>query len=318
MIMVEKILIKLKKRIRDILGITAINKDICELKECNQALSDELRASTNDKNQFILSEIKRLNEDMRYRLLGSDMPVEGDDKQTRDSFDYQWVDFNEGQFLPNDQNFMSDVQSLICKITDLGPDWFPGKRVADVGCGTGRFTYGLLSLGASVLAVDQSEAALRKVDALCNEFSERLSTLPVNLLEWDKEDQYDLVFSFGVVHHTGNTYLAIINAARKVRSGGRLFMMVYGFPETISDYREVNSYEELRQELRLFSNEEKTRILIDRYGESLAHGWFDAVSPRINDLLTFSEIGHLLKRLGFVNIKRTINNRNHHIVGDKR
>jgi len=49
----------------------------------------------------------------------------------------------------------------------------------------------------------------------------------------------------------------------------------------------------------------------------MAHGWFDAVSPAINDLLTFNEVEELLIYLGFNNIRRTFNNRNLHIIADK-
>jgi hypothetical protein len=56
---------------------------------------------------------------------------------------------------------------------------------------------------------------------------------------------------------------------------------------------------------------------MERFGPILGHGWFDAVSPRINDLLTFEEIAELLARLGFKNIRRTREGRNHHIVADR-
>ena len=139
----------------------------------------------------------------------------------------------------------------------------------------------------------------------------------MDLLAWGEPADFDLVFCFGVVHHTGNTYLAIRNAANKVKSGGRLFLMVYGFPEGRGDFAEINSYEALRQELRHLALEEKARILLDRFGPRYGHGWFDAVSPRVNDLLTFEEIRDLLGGFGFGNVMRTLDNRNHHVIADK-
>ncbi|MBI2264226.1 MAG: class I SAM-dependent methyltransferase [Armatimonadetes bacterium] len=187
----------------------------------------------------------------------------------------------------------------------------------DIGCGAGRFTYGMLSLGAFVTACDQSSSALERASELCKEFGERASFRKVDLLQWEEEESYDFAFSFGVVHHTGNTYGAIRNVGRKVKQGGKLFLMVYGFPETLQDFVELNSYEEMRERLRLLSCEEKKRALIEQFGEHEAHGWFDAVSPRINDLLTFPELAGLLTRLGFRGIRRTMNNRNHHLIAEK-
>jgi hypothetical protein len=63
--------------------------------------------------------------------------------------------------------------------------------------------------------------------------------------------------------------------------------------------------------------EEKKKTLMEMHGHYLGHGWFDAVSPQINDLLNFSEIVELLKRLGYQNIKRTRDNNNHYIIADK-
>jgi hypothetical protein len=175
----------------------------------------------------------------------------------------------------------------------------------------------LLQLGARVTACDQSNWALKRTAELCKSFGENLTLRQVNLLDWQETANFDLVFCFGVVHHTANTYLAIKNVAAKVTPGGKLFLMIYGFPQTIGDFIEVNAHQRLRNELHCLSFQEKQLILIDRFGEQAAHGWFDAISPTVNDLLNFNEIVDLLSNLGFTNIRRTIDNRNHHIMADK-
>jgi SAM-dependent methyltransferase len=269
------------------------------------------------QNRFILYELQRINEAFRYHLLGDPLLAESEQQQTRSSFDYQWSDLHAGVAMADDSAFMSTIQDRICQMVDRPAEWFAGKRVVDIGCGAGRFSYGLLSLGAVVTACDQSEAALRRTAELCQPFANRLATRQINLIEWDEAGDYDLSFCFGVVHHTGNTYLAIRNAALKVRPGGQLFLMIYGFPEDLAGFNEVNRYEALRQELRLLTFEQKKQRLIEQFGPYLAHGWFDATSPRINDLLTFPEISALLQRLGFRNVRRTLEHRNHHLVADR-
>jgi 2-polyprenyl-3-methyl-5-hydroxy-6-metoxy-1,4-benzoquinol methylase len=269
-----------------------------------------------EQNRFLLYELRRINETIRYQLLEEDL-AQVDRVQTQASFDYQWHNLPGGIAMPDDERFMSRAAPSICEMTGLSAGWFSGKRVVDVGSGAGRYTFGLLSLGALVTACDQSSWSLERTTQLCAKFGDRLTTQKIDLLQWGEVGAYDLAFCFGVVHHTGNTFLAIRNVARKVKPGGKLFLMVYGFPETLSDFQEVNSYEALRQELRLLPFEEKQRELMERFGPILGHGWFDAVSPRINDLLTFEEIAELLGRLGFKNIRRTREGRNHHIVADR-
>lgn len=296
-----------------------IERHIRQLTEENALLWKQCQL-LKEQNRFVLYQLQRINEMTRYNLLGDVTLATNEMHQTCCSFDYQWHALPRGEAMPDDAQFMGEVTSLICQMTALPADWFPGKRVVDIGCGAGRFTYGLLSLGASVMACDQSLWALQRTTELCQTFGQRFSAQQTDLLTWTQEATYDLVFCFGVVHHTGNTYLAIRNTARKVKTGGRLFLMVYGFPEALDDldsFVEINMYESLRYDLRHLSFEEKKNILMKRHGNYLGHGWFDAVSPQTNDLLNFSELVELLKRLGFKNIKRTRDNRNHHIVADK-
>lgn len=265
----------------------------------------------------MLYELRRINEALRNHLLTDPTLGEFDKLQTKGSFDYQWAEYSSGVAMPDDKAFMNQIKSQICAMTDLPEDWFKGKRVVDIGCGAGRFTYGMLSLGAFVTACDQSDAALEQTATLSSEYVDRLTLKKIDLLRWDDPSDFDLGFCFGVVHHTGNTYAAIRNVALKVKPGAKLFLMVYGFPETPDAIEELVSYEEVRRDVRLLPYEEKKKYLIDRFGPYYAHGWFDAVSPRINDLLSFEEIAEFLTALGFKNVKRTMSGRNHHLVADK-
>ncbi len=237
--------------------------------------------------------------------------------QTRASFDYQWVHMPTGRALPSDPAFMRGLEQQLIDMVQMPREWFQGKRVVDIGCGIGRYSYGLLQLGASVTACDQSEAALRRTGELCRPFGERLSLKRIDLLEWDEGADFDLAFSFGVVHHIGNTYLATENVCRKVRPGGRLFLMIYGVPQTRPAFQEVNEYERIAEEIRDLSFDERKALLERRFGPDGAHGWFDATSPRINDRLTFEEINDLLTELGFAKIRRVVVARNHHVVAER-
>lgn len=237
--------------------------------------------------------------------------------QTKASFDYQWDKMPTGNALPSDPAFLAGLEDRLAEMIQKPREWFHGRRVADIGCGLGRYTFGLLKLGANVTACDQSEAALRRTAELCGEFSSRLTLKRIDLLAWDEPADFDLAFSFGVVHHTGNTYLAMENVCRKVAPGGRVFFMIYGVPETRPALLEVNEYEQIAEAIRDLSFDQRQQFLVQRFGAAAAHGWFDATSPRINDRLTFEEIHDVLTELGFVNIQRVVVARNHHVVADR-
>lgn len=265
---------------------------------------------------YLQREVARLQAENR-RLRWQTAARASDAAQTKASFDFQWAQMPSGKALPSDDGFMAHVAQDLVAMTGRPRDWFAGRSVVDIGCGLGRYTYGFLQLGAHVTACDQSQAALARTAELCAASSERLRLKQIDLLEWDEQADFDLAFSFGVVHHTGNTYRAIENVGRKLRAGGRLFLMVYNMPEDYPGYHDVNAYESIAAQNEALTFEERRRDMVRRFGEERAHGWFDATSPRINDRLTFGEIRDLLTELGFINIAGRIVARDHYVTADR-
>ena len=68
-------------------------------------------------------------------------------RATRDSFDYQWRNLPEGEAMPSNPAWKSEVGKTICRFADFPEEWFIGKKVMDAGCGLGRWTYGFGTLG---------------------------------------------------------------------------------------------------------------------------------------------------------------------------
>ncbi len=107
-----------------------------------------------------------------------------------------------------------------------------GKRVLEIGCGIGTDTMNFARAGAQVTAVDLSEESLTVARQRAVVFgltdhvtfyqanAERLSeTVPV--------EPYDLVYSFGVLHHTPHPSNAIGEIRRYMGPESVLKMMVY-------------------------------------------------------------------------------------------
>ena len=62
---------------------------------------------------------------------------------------------------------------------------------------------------------------------------------------------------------------------------------------------------------------EKVRKLEEKYKKDQVHGYFDAISPDINDLYRWDEIVSWFIKAGFKDVKRTIAHPNHHVIARK-
>jgi ubiquinone/menaquinone biosynthesis C-methylase UbiE len=111
------------------------------------------------------------------------------------------------------------------------PRW-AGKRVLEVGCGIGTDTISFARHGARVTAVDLSGSSL----ALARRRAEVYGLADrVEFYQADAEQltdvvpvqPYDLVYSFGVIHHTPRPDEALRQMRRYLRPGGTLKLMVY-------------------------------------------------------------------------------------------
>lgn len=248
--------------------------------------------------------------------------------QTKESFNFQWGRVPLGRWSLDNPEFRKEAPGNVVEFTGLPKEWFKGKKAVDVGCGAGRYSWGMLTLGAEVLSLDQSDYGLQKAKEACSAFPGH-RTMKVDLLKpLPIDEKFDLVWSFGVLHHTGDTYGAFKNVVPLVKPGGRIFLMIYGEPRAgiTDDYSAVNEYDIWRDKTRNMSLDEKLDAVMSamRAGEFRAQseeyieGYFDAISPNINDLYGYSELEGWLKAEGFVNIERTVPNRNIFIAAWKK
>jgi ubiquinone/menaquinone biosynthesis C-methylase UbiE len=108
-----------------------------------------------------------------------------------------------------------------------------GQRVLEVGCGIGTDSINFARAGAELTAVDLSGESLR----IAQERAEVMGVADrIRFVQADAEkltsalageEPYDLVYSFGVVHHTPHPERALAEIRRLVARGGTLKLMVY-------------------------------------------------------------------------------------------
>jgi cyclopropane fatty-acyl-phospholipid synthase-like methyltransferase len=109
-----------------------------------------------------------------------------------------------------------------------------GRSFLDIGSGSGLFSLAAMRLGASrVHSLDydlQSVACARQLKArffpnATHWTIERGDALDTNYLA--ALGTYDVVYSWGVLHHTGNMWQALQNVLPLVKDGGALFIAIY-------------------------------------------------------------------------------------------
>ena len=107
-----------------------------------------------------------------------------------------------------------------------------GKKVMEIGCGIGTAMINFARHGAQVTAVDLSDKSLElaKQRAEVYGLSDRVSFYQANAEDLDQYvpvDTYDLVYSFGVIHHTPHPENVINQIRQYLKPGSTVKIMVY-------------------------------------------------------------------------------------------
>jgi len=108
-----------------------------------------------------------------------------------------------------------------------------GKRVLEVGCGIGTDSINFARAGAQLTAVDLSPESLRLAAQRAEVMgvADRIEFVQANAEELgsslDGRPAYDLVYSFGVIHHTPHPERALAEMRALTAPEGSLKLMVY-------------------------------------------------------------------------------------------
>ena len=142
---------------------------------------------------------------------------EEEKKKTQESFGFEWTVYSTVRD-ERDEGYVLEG--------GLTPVFFAGKLVLDAGCGYGRHSRIVQDFGAEVVGIDLSVAVInaRKIT----------KDMPqVHIVQTDlfyppfRKEIFDVVFSWGVLHHTPDPRRAFEGLVDFVKPGGDISVKIY-------------------------------------------------------------------------------------------
>lgn len=157
-------------------------------------------------------------------------------KEARFAFGENWQRYAAGITEDRIREAEDSLRKML-GVTDL-----KGKKFLDVGSGSGMFSLAARSLGATVRSFDYDAASAACTASMRDRFFpddpnwrvEEGSILDRAYVE--RLGKYDVVYAWGVLHHTGSLWQALDNVTLTVAPGGQLFVSIYNRQRWLSSY----------------------------------------------------------------------------------
>ncbi len=139
-----------------------------------------------------------------------------------------------------DKDRVIEAEKSLCAM--LNVESLDGKRFLDVGSGSGIFSLAARRLGASVHSFDYDPNCVACANELKNRFfknDHKWSIEQGSILDRDflkTLGQSDIVYSWGVLHHTGDMWQSLANVIQLAKPGAVLFIVIYNDQGFMSRY----------------------------------------------------------------------------------
>jgi 2-polyprenyl-6-hydroxyphenyl methylase/3-demethylubiquinone-9 3-methyltransferase len=259
------------------------------------------------------------------------------DEEGKFSFGINWTDYAEN--IVDEEIVDIHVKDMMGNLLHLpsllnGPDphqLLKGKSVIDIGCGSGLSSLSFYKNGCrDITSFDVNEDSIKATNILKDKFCDdargtewtvkKGSVLDTNLIENLKSKKYDIVYSWGVLHHTGDMKKAIDNAISLCKSGSILWIALYikmdrddgeeiyqkdlakkiKFNEASNEVKEEMVMQHLRKH---YKNPEKWSQPYDGRGMTPLNDTYDWLGGYPYEVALAKDIKELMKKRDFTKIK---------------
>ena len=205
--------------------------------------------------------------------------------------------------------------------------FFKNKTFIDVGCGSGLFSLSALILGAKkVISFDIQEESIEALKIIKSRFK---YLIPDNII-WDYfvgdildknlveklENTGDIVYSWGVLHHTGNMWKAIENTCRLVKPKSFLIIAIYNHASSSPVWLKIKKFYNKHPKLQPllgslygiyvslgFMIRQKTFNLYRDRGMHVFYDAIDWIGGYPYEYACFEEVKDFVEKLGFKLVK---------------
>ena len=254
-------------------------------------------------------------------------------KGSPERFGYSWERFRE--LTPEQELQFREWTNLL----DPQTAW-KGRRFLDAGCGAGRNSFWAMKYGAdSGVAIDLDERSLEAALDNLRPYP-RVTVRHGSIYDVPYEDEFDIAFSIGVVHHLDDPPAAVKQLAKAAKPGGNVLIWVYGSENLgvllkVLDPLRIHLFSKLPLPvLRALAVPPALAVwLLAKSGISrlkyfdllrgftirhVHHIVFDQMLPRTSNYFTEDEARSLLESAGLGNVRtRNVNDVSWCILGQK-
>jgi len=142
------------------------------------------------------------------------------------AFGKNWLDYSRKIDETKIAQAMADLRRL------SGRERFDNLSFLDIGCGSGLHSLAAIRLGATRVVgvdidIDSVTASRNTLAKFAPGADARFNIVSVFDMCPETHGGFDLVYSWGVLHHTGDMYGALAAAANLVKEGGTLMIALY-------------------------------------------------------------------------------------------
>jgi 2-polyprenyl-3-methyl-5-hydroxy-6-metoxy-1,4-benzoquinol methylase len=122
-----------------------------------------------------------------------------------------------------------EIQQAIVGLKKIVPEeHIKGATFLDIGSGSGLHSLAAARLGAKeITSIDIDADSVATTKRVLARYGVEARVERMSVFETGSLGQFDIVYSWGVLHHTGDMWAAVRNAANHVRPGGLFAIALY-------------------------------------------------------------------------------------------